>query len=167
MAMPDPSCICKLHPACGNARSLTHCGRPGIKPSSSQTLCWVLNLLSHNGNSPTHPLAHRNRVSITTILQKWNVLTKDINYLVPLSNSYDSVPFLPTFSSFFLKHSCLGFCDMFLSWFSSYFSGHSLVFLQDSSLCLRWYSGILSKPLSSPPRHSPWASSPVHLPSMW
>ena len=34
-----------------NARSLTHWARPGIKPSSSQILCWVLNSLSHNGNS--------------------------------------------------------------------------------------------------------------------
>jgi len=25
--------------------------RPGIEPTSSQTLCWVLNLLSHSGNS--------------------------------------------------------------------------------------------------------------------
>ena len=33
------------------AESLTHWVRPGIKPTSSQTLCWVLNLLSHNKNS--------------------------------------------------------------------------------------------------------------------
>ena len=31
---------------CGNAGV-----RPGIEPASSMTLCWVLNLLSHNGNS--------------------------------------------------------------------------------------------------------------------
>ena len=37
--------------ACGNAGSLTHWARPGIKPIFSQRLCWVLNLLSHNGNS--------------------------------------------------------------------------------------------------------------------
>ena len=37
--------------ACSNARSLTHWARPGIKPASSQTLCWVLNPLSHNENS--------------------------------------------------------------------------------------------------------------------
>ena len=34
----------------GNARSLTHWLRPGIEPASSQTLCRVLNLLSHNRN---------------------------------------------------------------------------------------------------------------------
>ena len=34
-----------------NAGSLIHCVRPGIKPTSSRTLCQVLNLLSHNGNS--------------------------------------------------------------------------------------------------------------------
>ena len=34
----------------GNPKSLTHWVRPGIKPSSLQTLCWVLNLLSHKGN---------------------------------------------------------------------------------------------------------------------
>ena len=35
----------------GNAGSLTHWVKPGIQPTPSQTLCWVLNLLSHNGNS--------------------------------------------------------------------------------------------------------------------
>ena len=34
-AMPDPSHTCNLHHARGNARSLTHWARPGIKPSSS------------------------------------------------------------------------------------------------------------------------------------
>lgn len=34
--------------ACGNARSLTHWGRPGIEPASSWTLCQVLNHLSHS-----------------------------------------------------------------------------------------------------------------------
>ena len=35
----------------GNTRSSTHCVRPGIKLPSSLTLCWVPNLLSHEGNS--------------------------------------------------------------------------------------------------------------------
>ena len=38
-------------PACDNARSLTHWARPGIEPTSSWALCWVLNPLSHSGNS--------------------------------------------------------------------------------------------------------------------
>ena len=37
--------------AYGNSGSLTHWARPGIQPTSSQ-LCPILNLLSHNGNSP-------------------------------------------------------------------------------------------------------------------
>ena len=36
---------------CSNARSLNRWVRPWIKPASSQILCEVLNLLSHNGNS--------------------------------------------------------------------------------------------------------------------
>ena len=39
--------------ACGNLRSLAHRARPGIEPASLGTLCQVLNLLSHNRNSPT------------------------------------------------------------------------------------------------------------------
>ena len=35
----------------GNTRSSTHWVRPGIVPTSLRTLCWVLNLLSHSGNS--------------------------------------------------------------------------------------------------------------------
>ena len=38
----------------GKARSLTTSARPEIKPSSSQTLCQVLHLLSHGGNSWTY-----------------------------------------------------------------------------------------------------------------
>ena len=35
-----------------NARSLTHWVQPGIEPKSSRTLCWVLNPMSHNEDSP-------------------------------------------------------------------------------------------------------------------
>ena len=34
-----------------NTKSLTYWARPGVEPTSSQILCWVLNMLSHNGNS--------------------------------------------------------------------------------------------------------------------
>ena len=53
MATSDPSCICKLQfaAAYSNAKSLTHWMKLVIKPSFSQTLCQVLNLLNHNGNS--------------------------------------------------------------------------------------------------------------------
>ena len=37
--------------AYGNTGSLTHWVRPGIEPESSETLCQVLNVLSHSGNS--------------------------------------------------------------------------------------------------------------------
>ena len=37
--------------ACSHAGSLTHWMRPGIEPASLQGQHWVLNLLSHNGNS--------------------------------------------------------------------------------------------------------------------
>ena len=37
--------------ACGNTGSLTHWGRLGIEPTSSQRQCLVLNPLSHNRNS--------------------------------------------------------------------------------------------------------------------
>ena len=41
-----------LQPAsCSDTESLTHWTRPGMEPTSSQTLCWVLNTLSYNGNS--------------------------------------------------------------------------------------------------------------------
>ena len=36
---------------CSNTESLTHWARPRIKHESSPTLCWVLNPLSHDGNS--------------------------------------------------------------------------------------------------------------------
>ena len=41
-ATQDPNCICDLHHS-------SQCWIP--EPSSSWTLCWVLNLLSHSGNS--------------------------------------------------------------------------------------------------------------------
>jgi len=42
---------------CSNAASLTHWVRPGIERASSWTLCWVLNLLRHSGNSYLYFLA--------------------------------------------------------------------------------------------------------------
>ena len=53
-ATPDLSHICHLHHSYRNARSLTQWARPGIEPTSSLILCWVLNHLSHNGNSIKH-----------------------------------------------------------------------------------------------------------------
>ena len=47
-ATPDPSHTCAYAAACGITGSLIHWARLGIRPASSQTLCWVLNLLSHN-----------------------------------------------------------------------------------------------------------------------
>ena len=43
--------ICDLCHNCGKAGFLTHWMRPGIKPASSWTLHWVLNLLSNNRNA--------------------------------------------------------------------------------------------------------------------
>ena len=51
---PSPAVTCAA--ACGNAGSLTHWVRPGIEPTSSQRQPWVLNPLSHNGNSLTNVL---------------------------------------------------------------------------------------------------------------
>ena len=42
----------------GNAGSLTHWSRPEVEPTSSRTLCWVLNQLSHNRNSGLVYLFH-------------------------------------------------------------------------------------------------------------
>ena len=63
-AMPDLSHICDPHRNLCNTRPLTHWAKPGTEIISSWTLCQVLNLLSHNGNSSTefqlvdHPLLH-------------------------------------------------------------------------------------------------------------
>ena len=57
-AMPDlRHIISKLQHIFGNPGSLTHWAKPGIKPASSLTLCQVLNLPSHNGNSPPPPVS--------------------------------------------------------------------------------------------------------------
>ena len=40
-----------LHHSHSNFRSLTHWARPGIEPTSSLTLCQIINLLNHNRNS--------------------------------------------------------------------------------------------------------------------
>ena len=46
------SCICEIHYIWGNIGHLTHCARPGTKPSSSQRQhLRVLNPLSHSGTS--------------------------------------------------------------------------------------------------------------------
>ena len=40
--MWDPSCVCNLHTAHGNARPLTHWARLGIKSTSSWILVWLI-----------------------------------------------------------------------------------------------------------------------------
>ena len=47
----DLSHVFNLHPNLRQHWILIHWARPGIKPTSSQTLWWALNLLRHNGNS--------------------------------------------------------------------------------------------------------------------
>ena len=46
-----PQCQIRATSANYAARSLTHWARPGIEPTSSQTLFWVLDLLRYDGNS--------------------------------------------------------------------------------------------------------------------
>ena len=53
--------------SCGNARSLTHWARPGIRSASSWRLCWVLSQLSYNGNSNMH-YSYRLKASLTPFL---------------------------------------------------------------------------------------------------
>ena len=50
-ATPDPSQICKLHLSLWQCQILNPPTEARIKSVSLQTLCWVLNLLNHNGNS--------------------------------------------------------------------------------------------------------------------
>ena len=68
----NQSCSCQLKPqpqqhgiqavsttyttAHGKAGSPVHWGRPGIESTSSQTQCWVLNLLGYSGSSIKSPL---------------------------------------------------------------------------------------------------------------
>ena len=53
-ATPGMSHICDLHSSLQQCQTLTQWARPGSEPSSSQTLCWVFNSLSHNRNSKIH-----------------------------------------------------------------------------------------------------------------
>ena len=56
----NPSCSSDLCHNRGNARSLSHCTGPEIEPRLQQwpkplqKQCWVLKLLGHSRNSPTH-----------------------------------------------------------------------------------------------------------------
>ena len=50
----------RLHRSHSNTGSFTHWARPGIEPTSSWILYWVLNPLSHNGNSMTRDFKNQN-----------------------------------------------------------------------------------------------------------
>ena len=64
-AMPDPSLICDLCHSLRQWPSLTQWARPEIELASSQTLCQVLNLLSHNVNSKICSLCNKYRELIS------------------------------------------------------------------------------------------------------
>lgn len=79
--------------------------------------------------------------------------------------TYISVPSLPTFSSFFWKHSCLSFCDIFsllvsfvLLWPLLGLHSRPLCPLGDSVLCVLWgfYPRLSFLPPHTLPRQSPW-----------
>ena len=50
IATQDLSLVCDLNHSSPQGQTLTHWTRQGIKPTSSWTLCQVLNLPNHNGN---------------------------------------------------------------------------------------------------------------------
>ena len=59
-AMPDPSSICNLCHSLRHGWILNPLSEARVEPASSWTLCWVLNLLSHNRNSLTAVIASHN-----------------------------------------------------------------------------------------------------------
>ena len=77
----------------GNAGFLTHWAGPGIKPTSSQMLRWVLNPLSHNRNSWMHTVLDYKDVS-----DHWVWITSTKKDLLPgtrnLLPQSLSIPFL-------------------------------------------------------------------------
>ena len=78
MGILDLSCICGPHHVCSSTGSSIHQVRPVIKTTSSQTLCWVLNLLSHNGNSS---LCLVYLVSVSSFCI-WNIILADVTILL-------------------------------------------------------------------------------------
>ena len=75
--------------ACCKVGALSHWARPGIEPVSPQTLCQVLNPLSHNGNSLLWFLMLLHMVLHYKILiSVWSLLVYRINwFLMTLINS--------------------------------------------------------------------------------
>ena len=68
------------------AGSLTHWVRSGIEPASSWTLCQVLNLLSHNGNSSTSIFYREDLLAVNSqFLFFWSQMQAKYSLLVPQS----------------------------------------------------------------------------------
>ena len=57
----------------GNARSLTPWASLGIEPISLRLLCWILNLLSHNGNAGQLP----HSVGLSTLSSSFNLESRE------------------------------------------------------------------------------------------
>ena len=87
--------------ACSSTtRSLTRRARAGIKPTSSQTLCQVLNPLTHKKNSLIY-LIIGSLYSFTTFIQFQSLAPTP----TPSSDNYKSDLFLCAFVCLFLMHS--------------------------------------------------------------
>ena len=83
--------------ACSNHRSLTHWVKPEIELASSWILCWVHNLLSHNGNSPKLSFKGCHGVGIMFFwIQglalifpgQWGVTVSLIHFTMSMANPY-------------------------------------------------------------------------------
>ena len=95
--------------ACSNTGSLTHQARPGMEPASSQTLCWILNPLSHNGNSGTLSF---NWGPKTNVPHYRLLLARTVSYVVQFE--YYSV----LKRSMSLKKFVFKYMNIFFSWSS-------------------------------------------------
>ena len=105
--------------AWGNNGTLTHWTRPGIKPSTSWTLCQVLNPLSHNGNSlniyffelmflfplDIHPEVELlDHIMVVPSLVFWETSIPFSTVMTPIYTSSNSMQWLPTLK--FLANIC-------------------------------------------------------------
>ena len=88
-ATANPSVICNLCRSSQQHRILNHWSRPGIKSTSSWTLCHVLNLLNHNRNSMTP----KSGIAAITIFYLHNCekMSKDLMNIIHQGLSFRSI----------------------------------------------------------------------------
>ena len=94
--MQDPSCICDFTTAYGNAGSLSHWERPGIKPATSWFLVGLVSTMPQRELQIFHSYKINSLPSTSVLLIDWSLYLNAVTQLWDIQNTFNGFAWLST-----------------------------------------------------------------------